>query len=223
MTSIKVSLALVAGLSLTLSACTDPATLGSGTADDANTKTGLGVGALVGAAVGSAVAGSGSRTAGAVLGGIVGAAAGGIVGNQLDKQAAELNAALDDDILVETADGRLIVTLPEDITFDTDSSAVRPSLQSELNKVAASLVQYPDTRVQVIGHTDNQGDAGYNQALSERRANSVSAVLQSGGVSAGRITTSGRGENEPKASNLTPEGMAQNRRVEIVVIPNEAT
>ena len=180
------------------------------------------MGALVGAVVGSAVAGGGNRTQGAVLGAIVGAAAGGIVGNQLDKQAAELNQSLDDDILVETADGRLIVTLPEDITFDTNSDIVRPSLQAELNKVAASLVQYPDSSVLVIGHTDNQGDATYNQRLSERRASSVSAILKAGGVSGRRVSASGRGENEPKASNLTPEGMAQNRRVEIIVIPTSA-
>ena len=216
---IKTPLALVAGLSLTLAACTDPATLGGG-GENANTNAGLGVGALVGAAVGSAVAGSGNRTNGAILGGIVGAAAGGIAGSVLDKQAAELNASLDDDILVETADGRLIVTLPQDITFDTDSAVVKPELQAELNKVSASLLKYPDSSVQVIGHTDNQGDATYNQGLSEQRAGSVSAILQSGGVSAGRISTLGRGESEPKASNLTPEGMAQNRRVEIVVIPS---
>ncbi len=221
MNFIKLPLALAAGVSLTVAACTDPASL-SANGENANTNTGLGVGALVGAAVGSAVAGSGNRTQGAILGGIVGAAAGGIVGSQLDKQAAELSSALDNDILVETADGRLIVTLPEDITFDTDSSVVRPGLQAELNKVAASLVQYPDTTVQVIGHTDNEGDANYNQGLSEQRAYSVSGILQAGGVGAGRITTLGKGENEPKASNLTPEGMAQNRRVEIIVIPSSA-
>ncbi len=217
MKTTKLSLTLAASAALALSACTNPATLGD--PENANTNAGLGAGAVVGAIVGSAVAGSGSRTQGAILGGIVGAAAGGIVGNQLDKQAAELNASLDDNILVETADGRMIVTLPEDITFDTDSAVVRPSLQAELNKVAASLVQYPDSTVQIIGHTDNQGDAGYNQRLSEQRASSVSAILQGGGVTSGRISTLGKGENEPKASNLTPEGMAQNRRVEIVVIP----
>lgn len=221
MAFLKFPLAVVAGLSLTLTACTNPGSL-TLDGDNKNTTAGVGAGALVGAAVGSLVAGSGSRTQGAVLGGIVGAAAGGIVGNQIDKQAAEMRASLDDDILIETADGRLIVTLPEDITFDTDSSTVRPSLQAELNKVAASLLKYPDSTVQVIGHTDNEGDAGYNQGLSERRANSVSAVLQGNGVPVWRITTIGRGESEPKASNLTPEGMAQNRRVEIIVIPTSA-
>lgn len=215
MHTIKFPLALGVCAALTLSACTDPGSLG----ENPNTNGGAAAGAVVGAVVGSLVAPGGSRTQGAALGGIVGAAAGALVGNQLDKQAAEMRATLDSDILVETADGHLIVTLPEDITFDTDSSVVRPSLQGELNKVAASLVQYPETTVQVIGHTDNVGDAGYNQILSEQRASSVASILRSGGVAAGRIGTSGRGENEPKASNLSPEGRAQNRRVEIIVTP----
>jgi len=182
-----------------------------------NLNTGLGVGALIGAGIGAAV--SDDKGKGVVIGTIAGATVGGIIGDQLDKQAEELRAGLDDDILVEAADGRLVVTLPEDITFATDSAVVRPSLQAELNTVAASLVRYPESSVQVIGHTDNQGEASYNQALSERRAASVAAILQGGGVASGRLTTFGRGENQPIASNLTPEGMARNRRVEIIVIP----
>lgn len=185
--------------------------------ENRNRNTGIGVGALIGAGLGAAV--SDDKSKGVVIGTIAGATVGGLVGDQLDKQAEELRAGLDSDILVETADGRLVVTLPQDITFDTDSAVVRPSLQTELNKVAASLVSYPNSTVQVIGHTDNQGDAAYNQGLSERRASSVAAILQGGGVAPGRLTTFGRGENQPIASNLTPEGMARNRRVEIIVIP----
>ena len=85
--------------------------------------------------------------------------------------------------------------------------------------VAQSLQQYPNSTVQVVGHTDNSGDAGYNQSLSERRANAVADVLMNGGVPFGRIQTYGRGEDQPVASNLTTEGKAQNRRVEIVILP----
>lgn len=219
MTSFSTPAAVLAGMTLFLSACTDPASLGQ-SSGHVNRNVGAGIGGLLGAAAGSAIAGSGgNQTTSAVLGGIAGAAAGGIIGNRLDQQAAELNASLTDEIDVRNEGDRLIVTLPEDVTFDTASDFVRPDLQAELTKVAASLQKYPETSVQVIGHTDSEGDASYNQSLSERRANAVSSVLQSGGVSSGRIATTGRGEDEPAASNLTPEGRAQNRRVEIVVIP----
>lgn len=217
MTILRLPLVLGVSAALALSACTDPASLGS--TDQPRTATGALTGGVVGAVLGSIVAPSGKGRQGAILGGIVGATTGALVGNQLDKQAAEMRAALDNNILVETTDNQLIVTLPEDITFDTDSTYVRPSLQTELAKVAASLVKYPDSTVQVIGHTDNVGDAGYNQGLSERRADSVAAILRANGVAAGRIVASGRGESEPKASNLTAEGRAQNRRVEIIVTP----
>ncbi len=198
-------------------ACTNPAALDP---DKSNTnlKTGLGVGALLGAGIGALTASNSGK--GALIGAAVGAAAGGIIGDQLDKQAAEIRAELaNDGITVKSEGDRLIVTLPQDITFATDSAVVNPSLRSDISKVAANLVKYPDSDVQVIGHTDNRGSAEHNQALSERRAASVADILQAGGVTYDRITTIGRGEDQPVASNLTPEGMAQNRRVEIIVIP----
>ena len=117
---------------------------------------------------------------------------------------------------------RLIVTLPQDILFDVDSASVRPGLRDDLMTVASSLRDYPDSTVQIVGHTDNTGDAGYNQQLSERRANAVADVLMDGGVGFSRIQTFGRGENQPVADNLTDAGRAQNRRVEIVILPNAA-
>ena len=100
-----------------------------------------------------------------------------------------------------------------------DSADLSGSLVGDLRTVASSLNQYPGSVVQVVGHTDNVGDAGYNYDLSERRARSVAGVLISSGVSSSRIQTFGRGEDQPKASNLTPEGRQQNRRVEIVILP----
>jgi outer membrane protein OmpA-like peptidoglycan-associated protein len=88
--------------------------------------------------------------------------------------------------------------------------------------VADNLRSYPDSTVQVVGHTDNTGSASYNQALSERRANAVADILMNGGVAFERIQTYGRGENQPVASNLTEEGKRQNRRVEIVILPTAA-
>jgi outer membrane protein OmpA-like peptidoglycan-associated protein len=114
---------------------------------------------------------------------------------------------------------RLIVTLPQDILFATDSASVRPDLQNDLRTVASNLQNYPNSTVQIIGHTDNTGEAAYNQQLSQRRADSVSSVLLGAGVPASRIQAYGRGEDQPIASTLTPERKAQNHRVEIVILP----
>ena len=95
-------------------------------------------------------------------------------------------------------------------------------MRDDLLKVATSLNKYPDTTVQVLGHTDNTGSAGYNQQLSERRANAVADVLMEGGVPFARIQSIGRGEDQPIASNLNEDGRRQNRRVEIVILPNAA-
>ena len=97
---------------------------------------------------------------------------------------------------------------------------MRPDLRVELRALADSLIKFPDTTVDVIGHTDNTGAASYNQELSARRASSVTAVLIDSGVTSSRLRSYGVGEDQPVASNLTPEGRAQNRRVEIVIRPN---
>lgn len=205
---------------LTLSACTD----GSGAFQgDPNQKTkqgalvGAGIGALTGILAGGD---SGERRRGALIGAAIGAGAGAAIGNQLDKQEADLRQSLGNDVAIQNTGDRLIVTLPQDILFATDSSTLRPDLQRDIRSVAQNLLAYPDTTVQVLGHTDNVGDAGYNLDLSQRRAQSVANVLTSEGVSFGRVVVSGRGEDQPIASNLTPEGRQQNRRVEIVILPN---
>ena len=209
---------LLAGTSLlAVSACTDPATVG-GTDPNRNTKQGALLGGILGAGLGAVV--SDDKGKGAVIGGIAGAATGAAVGNALDKQEAELRRELDNDrIGIRNTGDRLIVTMPQDILFDVDSAVVNASLRGDLLTVADSLQSYPDSTVQVIGHTDNTGSADYNQRLSRRRANSVADVLMRGGVRANRIDAFGRGEDQPIASNLTTQGRAQNRRVEIVILP----
>ncbi|WP_281995406.1 OmpA family protein [Ruegeria faecimaris] len=208
---------------LFLAGCTDPGTLNLPSDPNQNTKQGALLGGLVGAGVG-AIANDSDPLLGALAGGAIGAAGGGLIGNQLDRQAAELRQQLaNDGITIVNAGDRLIVTVPNDITFDTDSSTVRPALRSDLVRVGQNLVRYPNSAVQVIGHTDSDGEASYNQALSERRARSVADVLQANGVNGARISTIGLGENRPAASNLTPEGKARNRRVDIEIIPNGNT
>lgn len=216
MFSIK-SFALAGASLLVIAGCTDP----GGVAPNNNQKTRSGalIGGLVGAATGAAV--SDNRATGALLGGAIGALGGAAIGNALDRQAEELRQSIqNDDIQITNTGDRLIVTMPQDILFAVDSAAVQPGLRADLGRVAQSLQNYPDTTVQVVGHTDNTGSASHNQGLSERRANSVANVLIDNGVAPGRVRTFGRGEDQPVASNLTPEGRAQNRRVEIVILPN---
>jgi outer membrane protein OmpA-like peptidoglycan-associated protein len=209
---------LLAGASLLIIAgCTDPGQ--DGGSDNRRTQSGAIIGGLVGAATGAAVADN--KAGGALVGGLLGAAGGAAIGNALDRQERELRESLrNDDIDITNTGDRLIVTMPQDILFAVDSAAVQSGLRSDLGRVAASLQNYPDTTVQVVGHTDSTGSAAYNQGLSERRANAVADVLRDNGVSYRRIRAFGRGEDQPVASNLTPEGRAQNRRVEIVILPN---
>lgn len=174
------------------------------------------IGALAGIAVGDD---AGERRRGAAIGAALGAGIGAAIGNQLDQQAAELEQSLDNRVGIVNTGDRLIVTMPQDLLFDVDSALVRPDLRSDLRLLAASLQDYPNTTIDIIGHTDNTGSAAYNQNLSARRAASVAAILSDTGVARSRLRAFGLGEDDPIASNLTPEGRAQNRRVEIIIRP----
>lgn len=224
MTLFKTPIAVAFGGLIALSACTDPGALTLDPNDpNAKAKQGALLGAGVGAALGAITGRDGDRTEAAVKGAILGGAAGGIIGNSLDRQEADLRQTLNnDDVEIVNTGDRLIVTLPQDILFATDSFNVRPDLQRDLQAVAGNLQAYPDSVVQIVGHTDSDGDAGYNQGLSERRANAVADVLLNAGIPFSRIQTFGRGETQPVASNLSPEGKSQNRRVEIVILPTAA-
>jgi len=206
------SIAAVVIAAFGLSACVD--------ASDPNyqkTRNGAAIGAMLGAAT-QIIAGNsaGAAVKGAVVGGVVGAA----VGNILDKQEQDLRRDMAGSGAVITNNGKeLVVTLPEAITFDTDSTYVRPGLQGHLARLAGNLQSYPDSTVDIIGHTDSVGDSSYNQNLSARRAHAVSAILIGNGVSDRRIRSYGLGETSPIASNDTTAGRAQNRRVEVVIRP----
>ncbi len=212
----RVSLAIAATALFATSACqmTDPNN------PNRNTQTGAAVGATLGALVGIAAGDNpDERRRGAVLGAIIGGGIGGVAGQNLDKQEAELRAQMGGQVGIVNTGNELIVTLPQDILFATDSATVSGTLQSDLYTLARSLNNYPDTTVNVIGHTDNVGSAAYNQQLSTRRAQAVSSVLVNAGVAGYRINAFGRGEDQPVADNLTSAGRAQNRRVEIIITP----
>jgi len=217
MTHIRIPLIAALAAVTLVAACEDPGAPGTGQPGD-RTQQGVIVGGILGAVTGALV--SDNKGQGAIKGAVLGAGAGAVVGYSLDKQEAELRSQLGGGATITNTGDRLIVTMPQDILFATDSATLRSDLQGDLRTIASSLNSYPNTTVQVIGHTDNTGAASYNQALSERRAAAVAGVLINGGVSAGRVRTFGAGEDQPIASNLTAEGRAQNRRVEIVIVPN---
>lgn len=215
----KTPLLLAAAGLLTLTACVDPNAYPND--PNARTKSGAVIGGILGAAAGVAASGDGDELKGALIGGAVGAGAGALIGADLDRQAAELRGSLSSNISVTNNGDHLVVNMPQDLLFATDSASLRPDLTSDIRTVAASLLKYPNSRIEVIGHTDNTGSAAYNQDLSQRRAVSVANVLRESGVPNGRISAYGRGEDQPIASNLSAQGRAQNRRVEIIIRPTQ--
>ena len=201
-----------------LTACVDP----NAYPDDPNAraKNGAIMGGLIGAVAGASQGGD-NRLGKAVVGGALGAALGGVIGATLDQQAADLRGSIgNQNISVVNNGSYLVVNMPQDVLFATDSSTLRPDLTRDIKAVAANLIRYPNSTIEVIGHTDNSGSAASNQDLSQRRAVSVANVLRESGVPNARIAAYGRGEDQPIASNLTPEGRAANRRVEIIIRPN---
>lgn len=210
-------IALLCG-TLAIAACSTPPNLaGSDAYSNQNRNSGAAIGAIAGGLLaGPARDGNAGETA---AGAAVGAAVGGLIGSQLDRQAAELRNELGNGISVSNEGDHLLVSFPQDILFATDSTAIGGTSRGELADLAMNLQRYPETVVEIIGHTDNTGDAGYNLDLSKRRAASVASVLTQNGVAAWRLTSTGRGEDAPVASNLTDEGRSLNRRVEVVIRP----
>lgn len=185
---------------------------------DTKTKKGAVIGTLAGAAAGAAIGGKDHRAGGAAIGAATGAIAGGLIGNYLDKQAQELDAIPGAD--VERRDDSLLVNFPEGILFDTGSSTLSAGSYDRLRRLAQTLNNYPRSQVVVKGHTDSVGSDQLNQRLSEERADRVRTYLVAEGVASSRVTSIGFGESMPVATNATPEGRAQNRRVEIEIRPD---
>lgn len=177
-------------------------------------------GALIGAMAGGLLGSQSSddRLLKTAVGAGIGAIVGGAIGATLDAQAAELRS-INGQFNVTNMGDYLVVNMPQDVLFAVDSAALRPDLTRDIKAVAQNLLRYPNSQIQIVGHTDNTGSASYNQDLSQRRAVSVANVLRESGVPNGRIAAFGRGEDQPIASNLTPEGRAANRRVEIIIRP----
>ena len=190
-----------------------------------NTQRGAAIGvtggALLGAVLGNNLGKGGNGALGAVLGGVIGGVAGGVIGNKMDKQAREIQTALPGAQVERVGEG-IHLTLGENaVRFDTNKSTLTVGAKANLDKLISVFNQYPDTNIQIYGYTDSTGSAEYNLKLSEERAASVKAYLATKGLSASRFVTKGMGIAEPIASNDTPEGRSQNRRVEFAITANE--
>lgn len=183
------------------------------------TAVGAVLGAGAGYLLGDVIGGRSDRTE-RIIGAGIGAVAGGAVGAYMDRQEAELRrqtAGTGVDVIRQGDE--LLLRMPSGITFAFNRYDVQPQFQATLNEVAQTLNAYPATMIDVLGHTDSVGSDAYNQTLSEQRASSVANYLVARGVNRARIATRGYGESMPIADNATEAGRAQNRRVEIKVVP----
>ncbi len=210
------TVALAAAITVALAGCqtTDPYT---GEQKVSNTTKGAGIGAVGGAIAGAII--SGKRKS-VLLGAGIGALAGGLVGNYMDREEAKLRAQLQNTGVSVTRIGdTIILNMPGNVTFATDSSDISADFYAVLDSVALVINEFEKTYVDVVGHTDSTGSADYNQRLSVARASSVARYLESQQVLPERILTTGMGQNAPIASNETPEGRSLNRRVEIKLTP----
>ena len=198
---------------------TDPYT---GEQKISNTAVGATAGALLGTATGLVIGKttSASTRKSMLIGAGLGALAGGGVGLYMDNQESKLRARLQGTgVSVTRVGDDIILNMPSNITFDTDQSAIKPQFFETLNSVAIVLQEFNRTLVDVTGHTDSTGTPQHNQRLSEARAGSVAEYLIAQGNNPNRFQAIGMGQNDPIASNTTPEGRAQNRRVEIKIVP----
>lgn len=213
-------LALVLSLAVGLGACatTDPYT---GEERTNRTSTGAAIGALAGAIIGAATGDDAEeRRKRALIGAGAGALTGGSVGYYMDQQEAKLRQQLEGTGVSVTREGdNIILNMPGNITFATDSDNLDAGFLDVLESVSLVLKEYDKTLLKVSGHTDSRGSDAYNQQLSEERAKAVATALANDGVDPERMIIVGYGESRPVATNETAEGRQANRRVELKLEP----
>lgn len=187
-----------------------------------NTQKGAGIGVATGALIGGLIgASSGNAAWGAAIGGAVGGVAGGVIGNKMDKQAREIDQALPGADVERVGEG-IHLTLKEDsVLFDTGKASLTAKAKANLDKLLPVFNEYSDTNIEIFGYTDSTGSPEFNLTLSQKRAESVKNYLISKGLVASRFKTTGLGIEQPIATNDTPEGRSQNRRVEFAITAND--
>ncbi|MGB5981935.1 MAG: OmpA family protein [Nonlabens sp.] len=186
------------------------------------TAIGAAGGTILGLIIGNNVGDGNNQTEGAVIGAVLGGVAGNLIGQRMDKQAKEISEELPGAEVERVGEG-IVVTFDEGsgVNFATNQSTLNSSSKQTLDKLTDIMKKYPGTEVLVAGHTDNTGAEDYNLALSKRRATSVMDYLVVDGIDRDRIAMTYSGESDPRASNETAEGRAENRRVEIAIVAGE--
>lgn len=185
------------------------------------TQKGAAIGTAGGAAIGAVIGkAAGNAGLGAVIGAAVGGGTGAVIGKKMDKQAAEIENKVPGAKVERVGEG-IVVEFNSQILFGFDQSNLSADAKQNLDKLNTILNEYPDTDIEIQGHTDNTGTAEYNQTLSVRRATTVADYLKSKGIAANRIKTVGHSFHVPVASNDTDEGRKQNRRVNFIITANE--
>lgn len=215
---IVVCLSVVTAVALAGCQTTNPYT---GEEQTSKSTYGAAIGALAGAVIGAATGGDAKeRRKRALIGAAAGGIAGGSVGYYMDQQEAKLRQQLQGTGVSVTRNGEnIVLNMPGNITFQTNSADLNANFLKVLDSVGLVLKEYNKTLIVIAGHTDNTGSAEYNQQLSQRRAESVGSYLAQRNVTAERMMITGYGETRPIASNDTPEGRSQNRRVELTLEP----
>lgn len=213
----RAPLLLVVAATLALAGCQTMETATT-SPDYQKTRRGAAIGAAAGAVIG--LLSKGDKLENAMIGASLGGLAGGAVGNYQDRQERKLRQQLaGTGVDVQRVGDNITLNMPGGVTFATNSADLSAQFYPVLDQVAGTLTEYNQTVIEVAGHTDSTGSATYNRTLSERRADSVIAYLQSRGVQRQRMIAVGAGQDHPVASNDTAEGRQQNRRVEITIVP----
>jgi outer membrane protein OmpA-like peptidoglycan-associated protein len=211
MKKLRMSLIMILGASLIFSGC----------ASWNKTQKGAVVGTAAGGAMGAVIGRAAGNTAlGAIIGAAVGGGTGAIIGNKMDKQAEEIKNTVPDAKVERVGEG-IVVEFSSNVLFAFDKSNLSDASKTSLDKLVKVLNGYPDTNIEVQGHTDSKGSETYNQTLSESRAKTVSGYLSTNGIKGDRISIKGFGESAPKYTNETADGRSQNRRVEFLIAANE--
>ena len=194
-----------------------------GCANMTETQKGTAKGAAIGAGAGAVVGAIANKGKGAAIGAVVGAGVGAVAGNVWTKRQEEQKRKMEEATagtgvaVTQTADNRLKLDIPSDISFAVGRADIQSNFRPVLDTFATSLASTPNSNVTVIGHTDSTGSDAVNNPLSLNRAASVRDYLSSRGVASSRVAIDGRGSREPIAANDTTANKAKNRRVEIFV------
>jgi outer membrane protein OmpA-like peptidoglycan-associated protein len=185
------------------------------------TQKGTGIGAVAGGTIGAIIGKKvGNTAAGAIIGGAIGGTAGAYIGRNMDRQAAELEKKIPGAEVIREGEG-IIVKFDSGILFDFGKASLSANAKTNIDNLAASLNNYPNTDIMIIGHTDDVGSDSFNMNLSDQRAGSVKTYAINNGVDPTRLKTVGKGETEPIVANDTDSNKALNRRVEIVIVAND--